>query len=89
MPAIAGHSFTGLNGRCSCGKVLGDVAAARTEHLGQDGWSHSGSLVTYELHEIHAEVARIWALVQGSATGSGPAPVARPVEDEITAAEMA
>lgn len=73
MSEIAGHRFTGLNGRCSCGKVLGDIAGATREHLNAPGFAHSGGLIERELNEIHAEVARIWALVVGSATGNGPA----------------
>jgi len=88
MSSIAGHEFTGLNGRCSCGKLLSDISGAGPEHLNQLGWAHNGGLIERELLEIRAEVRRIWELTIGAATGNGPASP-EPLDDNWAGAEAA
>lgn len=83
---IAGHSFTGLNGRCSCGKQLGDITWTTEADLEKPDIAHQGNYKAYELAEVRAEVARIWELTVNAATGAGPS---RTVEDEIAAMEAA
>lgn len=78
---IAGHDF-GIEGKCSCGKTFADIAGARREHLSKEGWAHRNGLTETELMEIQTEVARIWSLVMGVATGSGPVAAPAPEDDE-------
>lgn len=60
---IAGHVFEETpNGRvCACGARWVDVLQARREHIGTQGWAHTGNLIEREYDEIEAERDRIWA----------------------------
>lgn len=82
---IAGHVFS-TNGRCSCNRTFGDISGATEANIGHYHWAHSGTLTANELAEIRAEVRRIWDLLVGTATGSGPA---APAQDDLAAAEAA
>lgn len=78
---IAGHTFA-ADGVCSCGKRFGDISGAAQENIGKEGFAHSGGLTSNELSEIQVEVARIWALVAGVASGSGPADTTTAADEE-------
>lgn len=88
---IAGHEFDSLDRCKTCTRTWFQIMHVTRDQIGEDGIAHYGALNLNEYASIEArrtaERPRIWALVQGSATGSGP--VARPIDDEIAAAEMA
>lgn len=84
---IAGHTF-GIEGRCTCGLRFGDISGAGPEHINKPHWAHSGNLTQHELTEIQAEVRRIWGLIVGVSTGSGPS-VGPVTEPDYSAAEAA
>ena len=66
---IAGHTFVGPLGRCSCGKCFADISVACRDDIGTHGWAHSGSLVEREYIEIDNERDRLWRLVVGVCSG--------------------
>ena len=46
---IAGHTFDGPWGRCSCGQRFSDISGATHKELhGPLGWAHSGTLIERE-----------------------------------------
>ena len=74
---IAGHTFDGPWGRCSCGQRFSDISGATHKELhGPLGWAHSGTLIERELNEIQAEVKRLWTALEGVADGSSGSQVA-------------
>lgn len=65
---IAGHTFVGLDGRCSCGKRFSDISGAGPENVGKPDWAHAAHLSFDELQQIVAERERMWGTVVGSAS---------------------
>lgn len=76
---IAGHIFLD-DGRCSCGRRFADISIAEKADIGKPVYCHSGSLNETEYNEIVRERERIWSMVYGVATGSGPA---APIYEDI------
>lgn len=72
MSKVAGHDFTGLDGRCTCGKRFADIAGSTTDDIGQLYVAHVGALNAAELSEIEAERERRWAARTAPARGGGP-----------------
>lgn len=71
MSLIAGHLFND-NGKCSCGRRFADISIAERSDIGKPLYCHNGSLNEMGYNEIVMERERIWAMVYGVATGSGP-----------------
>lgn len=79
---IAGHVFHD-NGRCSCGRRFADIAIAERADVGKPVYAHTGSLTETEYGEIVTERERIWSMVSGVATGSGPSAPPHPIYEDV------
>jgi len=63
VSTIAGHTFSGINGFCECGRRLSDISFAAYDRtwVGKSGIAHTASLTETEHQQILAAVEALYA----------------------------
>lgn len=69
---IAGHTFSGFDGRCTCGRRFSDISMfTHDSDAGKPDIAHSGLSNIAEINEIRGENQRIWNAMMAAVDQGG------------------